>query len=71
MGARRHMPTVRVGICPRFVVAKMLHERESRDPTSLIFCLTFVKLSEAIWPLGALFKVISAFVNYLYECLIN
>ena len=25
MGARRHLPTVRVGICLRFVLAKMLH----------------------------------------------
>ena len=68
MGARRHLPTVRVGTCLRFVLAKMLHEREARDPTGLIFCFTFVKLSEAIWRIGALFKVIITFVNYLYEC---
>ena len=63
----RHMPQVRASKN----ASLSLHEREARDPTGLIFCFTFVKLSEAIWRLGVLFKVIIAFVNYLYECFIN
>ena len=71
MGARRHLPTVRVGICLRFVLAKMLHSASRTWGTRsdrFDILLHVWKLSEAIWRLGALFKVIIAFVNYLYEC---